>query len=584
LGLGSARRSRHAAGGDWVLRYEIRYGIGYFLFLLLLLKPPSVETLFLFTYFILIGLDARVVLLNQLVQLGLNLLIFAFLSRFQLVQRLLLHALETIQRAIALYGVFNDLFDFHARRIERQQDRVLLHFRGKRADALALQHLGDLHDGVAVLGRLDFCGAIDLVEPTCGADGSSELRFRGNRRRDLGDGLRGTARRLGILPRRVGPGGLRANRYEQVVPFLADVGLCRRQFITDGRRVHRFRKTVMSSRVMAQRRLCDERLRGQRRGGKTRIQAQGGDRVGVLDRIIQPMGRAVRVFLWLGAAVPCLTAGQNELLLLSPAKLGRTPLALQGAASRPLSRQSSGAFHWPNGKRVAVSLSFDDARASQMDVGLPVFDRYHAKITFYVNPPNLSQRLDAWKQAAAKGYEIGNHSMTHPCTGNFPWVGKNALEDYTMAMMEHELDEANSETQRLLGVKPTTFAYPCGEKFIGRGTGTQSYVPLVARKFRAGRGFRDEAANNPAFCDLAQVLALQSDGMSFEEMKKAVVAAAETNGWLVFAGHEIGKAGYQTTETPVLEQFLQYATDPANGIWLDTVDAVARYIQAQRGH
>jgi peptidoglycan-N-acetylglucosamine deacetylase len=122
-------------------------------------------------------------------------------------------------------------------------------------------------------------------------------------------------------------------------------------------------------------------------------------------------------------------------------------------------------------------------------------------------------------------------------------VGKNALEDYTMAMMEHELDEANTETQRLLGVMPTTFAYPCGEKFVGRGTGTQSYVPLVAKKFRARRGFRDELANNPTFCDMAQVLASQSDGMTFEDMKKAVLAAAQEGGWFVFAGHEIGKAG-----------------------------------------
>jgi peptidoglycan/xylan/chitin deacetylase (PgdA/CDA1 family) len=241
------------------------------------------------------------------------------------------------------------------------------------------------------------------------------------------------------------------------------------------------------------------------------------------------------------------------------------------------------AFQWPNGKRVAVSLSFDDARASQVDAGMPLFDRYGAKVTFYVNPPNLGKRLEGWKKVAAKGYEIGNHSMTHPCTGNFAWARNDALETFTTAMMERELDGANAETQRLLGVKPTTFAYPCGEKFIGRGTRTTSYVPIVARRFRAGRGFRDEAANDPAFCDLAQLLALQSDGMSFDEMKKAVLDAAKEGGWLVFAGHEIGNAGFQTTETTVLDQFLRYALDPANGIWLDTVDAVSKYIQTQRG-
>jgi peptidoglycan-N-acetylglucosamine deacetylase len=241
------------------------------------------------------------------------------------------------------------------------------------------------------------------------------------------------------------------------------------------------------------------------------------------------------------------------------------------------------AFHWPEGKRVAVSLSFDDARKSQVDVGVPLFNRYGAKVTFYVNPKNMEPRLDAWKKAAANGFEIGNHSTSHPCTGNFAWSRNNALENYTAAMMEKELDGANTDTARLLGVKPTTFAYPCGEKFIGRGVETKSYVPLVARRFRAGRGFRDEAANNPAFCDFAQLLGVDSDGMSFADMKKAVLAASEHGGWLVFAGHEIGTPGEQTTEAAVLEQFLKYAKDPANGIWLDTLDTISKYIQKQRG-
>lgn len=240
------------------------------------------------------------------------------------------------------------------------------------------------------------------------------------------------------------------------------------------------------------------------------------------------------------------------------------------------------AFHWPAGKRVAVSLSFDDARASQIDVGVPLFDKYGAKVTFFVNPPNMASRLDGWKKAAAKGYEIGNHSRTHPCTGNFSWSRKNDLEDYTLAKMAEEMDGANAETERMLGVKPVTFAYPCGQKFVGRGVDTRSYVPLVAQKFLAGRGFMDEAANSPVFADPAQLLGVDSDGMSFEDMKKAVLAAEKDGGWLVFAGHEIGGVAFQTTRTDALEQFVQYAQDPASGIWLDTVKSVAGYIQAQR--
>ena len=246
------------------------------------------------------------------------------------------------------------------------------------------------------------------------------------------------------------------------------------------------------------------------------------------------------------------------------------------------SQQPSGGFHWPTGKLVAVSFSFDDARASQIDVGVPLFDKYGVKVTFFVNPPNMQQRLDGWKKAAAKGYEIGNHSRSHPCSVNFPWSRKNDIEDFSLAKMAEEMDSANTETERMLGVKPATFAYPCGQKFVGRGVDTKSYVPLVAQKFLVGRGFRDEAANSPAFCDMAQLLGVNSDGMSFEEMKKALLKAKADGGWLVFAGHEIGGTAFQTTETAALEKFLKYAKDPANGIWLDTVESIAKYVRAKR--
>ncbi|MGO9242554.1 MAG: polysaccharide deacetylase family protein [Bryobacteraceae bacterium] len=259
-------------------------------------------------------------------------------------------------------------------------------------------------------------------------------------------------------------------------------------------------------------------------------------------------------------------------------------LACAGPLTLPseLQAQPRAPFRWPDGKRVAVSLSFDDARTSQIDVGLPLFDRFGARVTFFVNPPRMMDRLAGWKKAAAEGHEIGNHTTSHPCSGNFPWSRDNALENYTPAMIEAQMDGANAEIQRLLGVQAVTFAYPCGQKFIGRGTATQSYVPLVAGRFLVGRGFRDESANDPRFCDLSQVLGVESDGLSFDQMKAAVVEAARTGGWLVFAGHEIGAGGRQTTLFMALEQFLHYAQDPASGVWLDTVEKVARYIRAQR--
>jgi peptidoglycan/xylan/chitin deacetylase (PgdA/CDA1 family) len=243
----------------------------------------------------------------------------------------------------------------------------------------------------------------------------------------------------------------------------------------------------------------------------------------------------------------------------------------------------SGRFAWPEGKRVAVSFSFDDARASQVDVGVPLFDKFGVKVTFYVTPGNMEKRLDAWKGAAKKGHEIGNHSGQHPCTGNFSWSRTRGLEEYTLEKMRSELAGANAAIEELAGVKPATFAYPCGQKFVGRGVETRSYIPLVAELFLAGRGFRDEVANDPSYCDLAQIMGIDSDGLSFDRMRAIVEGERERGAWVVFAGHDIGKPGRQVTEAAALEQFLKYTQDPANGVWLGTIDRVARHIRSQRG-
>jgi peptidoglycan/xylan/chitin deacetylase (PgdA/CDA1 family) len=200
-------------------------------------------------------------------------------------------------------------------------------------------------------------------------------------------------------------------------------------------------------------------------------------------------------------------------------------------------------FGWPEGKRAAISLTFDDARFSQVDRGLPILDEYDAKATFYVSIRSLKERLDAWKRAVAKGHEIGNHTLTHPCSGNFTFARERALEDYTLDRMRYEMEEANSIIERLLGVRPVSFAYPCGQKFVGRGQNLKSYVPLVAEKFLAGRGWMDEWSNDPTFCDTAQLMAMELDGKDFEQVKQLIDRTLANGGWLVFCGHDIGEGG-----------------------------------------
>jgi len=250
-----------------------------------------------------------------------------------------------------------------------------------------------------------------------------------------------------------------------------------------------------------------------------------------------------------------------------------------------MKKSNSSRFRWPDGRRAAVSLSWDDARPSQVDVGVPILDRYGIKGTFYVLPRNMKQRVARWRAAAANGHEIGNHSLKHPCMGNFDWqTPETMLENYTLKRMERELLDANRVLGAAFGVKPTSFAYPCAQTYVGRGARLRSYVPIVAKHFAVGRSGFSEAYANPERCDVAQVPSLDFDNKTFAELRATVDAAVADGCWLVIAGHEVGSLRVkQTTSASALRKLCAYLKSHPE-IWVDTITAVGRHIGATVKH
>jgi peptidoglycan/xylan/chitin deacetylase (PgdA/CDA1 family) len=236
---------------------------------------------------------------------------------------------------------------------------------------------------------------------------------------------------------------------------------------------------------------------------------------------------------------------------------------------------------WPAPYRAAVSFSFDDARPSQITCGLPVLERLGVASTFFVLPKPVAADRRAWAAAVERGHEIGNHTVTHPCGGSAAWRGGYALQRLSLSDMRKELQVASTRIRELLGVDPWVFAYPCGQTFVGRGTGTQSYVPLVAELFGVGRTFNDRWDNSPIRCDLAQVACVNSDGIGFEVLRPRLEQNANDGGWLVLGGHEIGTAGNsETTTVETLEAVVHWCREHA--VLIDTVGAVGRHVESAR--
>ena len=234
----------------------------------------------------------------------------------------------------------------------------------------------------------------------------------------------------------------------------------------------------------------------------------------------------------------------------------------------------------PAGARMALSITFDDARESQLHVAAPILRAHQVRATFYVLPEAVERRAAEWRALAAAGHEIGNHSTTHPCSGNFGFSRHNALEDYTLDAVGADIDAASGRIHRLFGARPTTFAYPCGQSFVGRGESRASYVPLVARRFVAGRGCGSEAANDLGRCDLAHLEAFVADGLGGDAIVDLVERGVADYRWVVLAGHDVGGGGEQTVLDSALEALCRRAARA--DVWAAPVAEVAGRLRQLR--
>ncbi|MGB3008401.1 MAG: polysaccharide deacetylase family protein, partial [Chitinophagaceae bacterium] len=127
-------------------------------------------------------------------------------------------------------------------------------------------------------------------------------------------------------------------------------------------------------------------------------------------------------------------------------------------------------FNQPwRGKKCAVVITYDDAINEHLDNAMPVLDSLGLKATFYItaNAATCTNRLSDWRKAAAKGHELGNHTLYHPCFGNLygrEWVSKEYdMSTYTVKKIRDEIYMTNTFLAAVDGKNKRTFAYTCGD-------------------------------------------------------------------------------------------------------------------------
>ena len=238
----------------------------------------------------------------------------------------------------------------------------------------------------------------------------------------------------------------------------------------------------------------------------------------------------------------------------------------------------SGNTTW-HGKKCAVVLTYDDAIDQHLDNAVPVLDSLGLKATFYITAfsTSMQTRLNEWRKLAVKGYELGNHTLYHPCDASMSgrsWVQpENDLSKYTVKRMENEMRMTNLFLQSLDGKTKRTFAFTCGDTKIG----DSAFINGMKKDFVAARNVRNEM-HKINEVDLYNMDCYVVNNNSFEEMKQWVDKAMQTNSLLVILFHGVGGGNDLNVSLDVHRKILSYIKQNEKNIYTAPMLEVAEYI------
>jgi peptidoglycan-N-acetylglucosamine deacetylase len=232
------------------------------------------------------------------------------------------------------------------------------------------------------------------------------------------------------------------------------------------------------------------------------------------------------------------------------------------------------------GKRCAVVLTYDDALDVDLDNAIPALDSLGLKATFYLSgySGTLNTRLKDWRAVAAKGHELGNHTLFHPCIGSLPGRGfvtrDYDLDNYSVRRITDEITMTNAFLKAIDGKTERTFAYPCGDTKIH----DTSYIIPVQNEFVAARGTQPEmpAVNT---IDLNNIGCYAINGQSGDELIALVKQAMQKGTLLVFLFHGVGGGHGLNVPLPAHSQLLHFLKQNEKDIWIAPMVQVADFIK-----
>ena len=233
-------------------------------------------------------------------------------------------------------------------------------------------------------------------------------------------------------------------------------------------------------------------------------------------------------------------------------------------------------IQWPHHKKALIVLTYDDALASQLNTAVPALEAAHLPATFFLTGDINNQTIPQWRALSKKGFELGNHTVFHPCmsTDDNPV----ASDHYTIYQMIVEIYTMNSFLFAVDGKTSRTYAYPCTETTVGGKDYVDSLRKYPFVKYARIGGDTDAVVTDFKHLDPMQVPSFGiEDGVTGEALIAFVKKVEKSGGMGVIMFHGIG-GDYITTPTTAHQQLIDYLKRNKKNIWVVTFQQAMDYV------
>ncbi|WP_063670931.1 polysaccharide deacetylase family protein [Dyella thiooxydans] len=236
---------------------------------------------------------------------------------------------------------------------------------------------------------------------------------------------------------------------------------------------------------------------------------------------------------------------------------------------------------WPDGRRAAVVLTYDDALVSQLDIAIPALDAVGLKGTFFLIGSKIGpEQVSRWRSAAAEGHELGNHTIRHACPqANYPPAKSiDTSEASDVDTMLTEIRTMNTMLTAIDGRPQHSYATPCGQHLAGG----IDYLPAL-RASGLVRYTRSADPSERPFDPMDVPARFFPSNATGADLIAAVKDVERRGGMIVLGFHGVG-GDYLAVSAQAHAQLLAYLKAHSDTIWVAPFSTVMDYATSHPDH